>query len=326
MPVGTVTLGILSDIHYASAAEQARGNDYEYRGLKNPLMRLLLRIHRRHFWLREPLNKNYLLDRFLVEKVTMDEVVAVGDYSCNSAFVGVSDTAACESARECLAKLRNKFGNRFHACFGDHELGKFSLLGRRGGMRLESWRRARQDLGLKPFWQAVIGQYVLMGVTSTLIELPMLISEMLPAERAEWEQLRSAHLREIRSAFAALPANARVLLFCHDPTALWFLWQEEVVRTRLGQIENTIIGHLHSGLIWSMSKVLAGIPVIHFLGHSARRLSRALREAKYWRPFNVRLCPSLAGIELLKDGGYVTAELDLECQRPSQFRVHRLPR
>jgi hypothetical protein len=40
----------------------------------------------------------------------------------------------------------------------------------------------------------------------------------------------------------------------------------------------------------------------------------------------VRLCPSLAGIELLKDGGYYTVELDEAAQRPAQFEFHRLKR
>ena len=50
------------------------------------------------------------------------------------------------------------------------------------------------------------------------------------------------------------------------------------------------------------------------LGTSIRRMSTALREAQHWL-FNVRLCPSLAGIELLKDGGYFVARID---QRPSR--------
>jgi hypothetical protein len=40
----------------------------------------------------------------------------------------------------------------------------------------------------------------------------------------------------------------------------------------------------------------------------------------------VRLCPSLAGIELLNDGGYYTAELDAEAKKPIQFQFHRLRR
>jgi hypothetical protein len=68
------------------------------------------------------------------------------------------------------------------------------------------------------------------------------------------------------------------------------------------------------------------MPPITFLGHSALKLSKALNEAKSWRPFKVRLCPSLAGIELLKDGGYLTATLDLAGQTPAKFQFHPLPR
>ena len=94
----TCTLGILSDIHYASAAEQARGDDYEYADLRNPLLRHLLRLHRRFVWLRDPLRQNHLLEAFLQQAGPLDYVVANGDYSCDSRFVGVSDEAA---ARVC---------------------------------------------------------------------------------------------------------------------------------------------------------------------------------------------------------------------------------
>ena len=63
--MGTCTLGILSDIHYASAAEQARGRDFEFRRIANPLARGFAKVYRRFFWLREPLSQNHLLDRFL---------------------------------------------------------------------------------------------------------------------------------------------------------------------------------------------------------------------------------------------------------------------
>jgi len=322
----TCTLGILSDIHYASAAEQARGNDYEYRDFPNPVKRGLLRLHRRHFWLRDPLDKNYLLDRFLERAGNLDLVVAVGDYSCDSIFVGVSDDAAFASARECLGKLRGQFGSRFHPCFGDHELGKFSLLGQKGGLRLASWYRARQDLGLEPFWQIELGRYNLMAIVSTLVALPTFHAEMLEKERAEWEGLRKEHLAQIRAAFAALPSDRRVLLFCHDPTALPFLWEQEIVRARLHRVEATIVGHLHSNLIFRLSRLLSGMPIVGFLGHSAKRLSAALSQARFWRPFKVCLCPSLAGTELFKDGGYYTAEVPLEDDVPLKLTFHKLPR
>ena len=98
------------------------------------------------------------------------------------------------------------------------------------------------------------------------------------------------------------------------------------MREKLPQVERTIIGHLHSKLIYFKSRMLAGMPVINFLGHTPTRLSSALREARYWKSFKVLLCPSLSGIELLKDGGFYTAELDLEARQPATFHFHRLRR
>ena len=147
----TRTLGILSDIHYASAPEQARGDDYEYRDLRNPLQRVLLMLSRRFIWQRRPLRQNHLLDAFLREAGPLDLVVANGDYSCDSRFVGVSDDAACQSARECLALLRQRFGPSLRATLGDHELGKVSFFGMRGGMRLASWERADPGTGVGAF-------------------------------------------------------------------------------------------------------------------------------------------------------------------------------
>ncbi|HTL57354.1 MAG TPA: metallophosphoesterase [Candidatus Limnocylindrales bacterium] len=322
----TCTLGVLSDIHYASAAEQARGDNYEIAGIANPALRRLVWIYRHFFWLRHPFKQNYLLDRFLERAGEFDLVVANGDYSCNSGFVGVSDNAACQSAGECLGKLRAAFEGKLRATFGDHELGKVSFFGGQGGMRLASWNRARQELGLEPFWQIAVGNYVLVGVVSSLIALPVFQADTLPQERPEWERLRNEHLRVIREAFAAIQPDQRILLFCHDPTALPFLAQEPQVAQRLQQIDRTVIGHLHSNLILWKSRWLAGMPQIKFLGHTAKRLSAALRRAKEWRCFRIQLCPSLAGIELLKDGGYLTAKIDLEGRQPAQFDFHPLPR
>jgi hypothetical protein len=322
----TVKLAIVSDIHYASAAEQARGPDYEFRDIAYPVSRTLLRAFRHYIWLRHPLGRNALLERFLAASGDAPGAVANGDYSCDSAFVGVSDDAACQSARECLDRLRSRFGEGLRASIGDHELGKFSLVGARGGMRLASFHRARRELNLEPFWQRRLGRYVLMGMTSSLVALPAFAAETLPEERAEWDRWRRLHLAEINAAFSTLEAGDRVLLFCHDPTALPFLWREESVRARLTQVEQTVVGHLHSPLVLWKSRMLAGMPAIRFLGHPARRMSSALREARYWKPFHVRLCPALAGIELLKDGGFYVAEIDPEGGRPADFHFHRLRR
>src|SRR5436190_19952997 len=194
-------IGIVSDIHYAGPAERARGNDYEIRLVQNPLVRLLLKFHRRFLWLRDPLDQNYLLDRFLEQASNFDQLIANGDYSCNTAFIGAADQAARESALECLGKLREKFQGRLQLTVGDHELGKKSFVGGHGGMRFESWRRLGADLGLPGFWRMEFGRYVFIGVVSSLVAFPIYEADTLPEERTEWEKLRANHLIEIRRAF-----------------------------------------------------------------------------------------------------------------------------
>jgi Calcineurin-like phosphoesterase len=320
-----VTIAIVSDIHYAGAAERARGGDYEFRAIPNPLLRAFARAYRHIYWQRHPLEQGRQLDRFLNEVGPVDYLIGNGDYSCDSGFVGVSDPAAGQSAQECLGKLRAKFGGRARFIIGDHELGKRALFGF-GEMHLASWRTATETLGLPPFWQIIVGQYTLMGITSSLVALPIHQPDTLPEEWPEWLRLREAHMAEIRGAFDALSANQRLILFCHDPTALPFLWREDFVRRRLQQIEQTVIGHLHSRLVLRQSRMLSGIPPIRFLGHNVHRMSSALHEAHYWRPFHVRLCPALSGIELLNDGGYYMMQIDPTANRPVRFTFHPLPR
>jgi len=319
-------LAILSDIHYAGPRERAEGDDYEYRVIANPLIRFALRLYRRHIWLRYPLQQNGQLDRFLAEVSEADCVVANGDYSCNTAAYGLSDDAAMESAQECVGKLRGQFGECLRLSFGDHELGKLRLMGTRGGMRLKSWQRGIEQLGVQPFWKLEVGDHLLLSCTSTLLALPVFAHDLLPEERLAWEKLREKHFAEVRTAFAGARPDQKILLFCHDPTALPFLARDEVVRGKIPQIECTVIGHLHSNLYLRMSKVLAGMPVIKCLGHSIQRMSTALSEARYWKQFNVLLCPSLAGIELFKDGGYFTVELNTASPQPAAFQFHPLKR
>lgn len=317
---------ILSDIHYAGAAEHARGDDYELRAIRNPLLRTFVTFYRHFYWMRHPLEQGRQLDRFLEQNLQADYLVANGDYSCDTGFVGVSDEAARQSAAECLGKLRDRFGGRARFIMGDHELGKLSTFGGNGGMRLASWHCATEQLGLQPFWQLPVGNYLLIGVNSSLIALPPHQGDTLPEEWPEWLRLRETHLAEIRAAFDALQPEQRVILFCHDPTALPFLWREESVRHRLPQLEQTIIGHLHTKLIMWKTRLLSGIPPIRFLGKAVKRFSSALHESHLWRPFHVRLCPALSGCQLLNDGGYYVMEISPEGKQPAQFTFHPLPR
>src|SRR5690349_4256524 len=94
---GTIRLGILSDIHYAGPAERARGNDYELRVVPNALLRRCVLLYRRFFWMNRPLHQNYLLDRFLEQSSQFDYVVANGDFSCDTGFIGLSDEAVFQT-------------------------------------------------------------------------------------------------------------------------------------------------------------------------------------------------------------------------------------
>src|SRR6185295_4545556 len=108
---------IVSDIHYAGEAERAR-RGYEARSVGNPLVRIAIQTFRYWVWLRDPLGQNYLFEKFLNEANSPDYVVANGDYSCDSAVVGVSDDASFASANECLGKLRSRFGGKLRITFG----------------------------------------------------------------------------------------------------------------------------------------------------------------------------------------------------------------
>lgn len=314
---------ICSDIHYASDLEKARVN-YEVHAGSNRLQQALVRMYRYHFWLRDPFAHNDLLRHVLSPPVEPDWVVANGDYSCDSAFIGVSDPAALRSARECLGQLRERFPGKVLAVFGDHELGKMSLCGGRGGLRLKSLEAAQTQLGLEPLWTRRFGRCVFVAVTSSLVAMPVYERETLEEEKATWWELHRQHLRGIEAVFNALGETDRVILFCHDPTALPYLWESEAVRRKAGQIERTVIGHLHSPLMLRQSRILAGMPRITFCGQAIRRMSSALARGKDWKHFNVLLCPSLAGLQFTRRGGYYLAQIDPEGRREATFDLRQI--
>lgn len=319
----SIRVAIISDIHYACEAEKAQRHT-----ILDPIQprwrRQLVYHYRYWFWLRDAFAHNHLLDRFLAENAEADLCVANGDFSCDSAYLGLMDEPAFQSATECLEKLRSVFGERLHATFGDHEIGKKMLAADVGGLRLTGYRRAQVELGLRPLWSFEVGRYVLIGITSTLVAMPVYEQEALAEEIPEWRRLHDEHMQGIRKIFSNLKPDQRVLLFCHDPTALPYLWHDETIREKLPQIERTIIGHLHSPSMLWQSRLLSGLPVINFLGHTPRRLSSALREARHWKPFKILLCPSPSGMQLFKDGGYYLAHLDPEARRPVRFTFRPL--
>ena len=317
------TILICSDIHYASGEEKQRVN-YEAEACAAGLKRSLLRLYRRYIWLNDPFAHNHLIEQVLVPPVEPDWVVANGDYSCDSAFIGLADPSALQSAKIALGKLRNRFGERISEVYGDHELGKISLAGGRGGLRLASLKAAREDLNLKTLWTREIGRYVLVGVTSTLAAMPVYEREALEEEKAEWRKEAAEHRAAIARVFESIEPDRKILLFCHDPTALPFLGEIEPVKKRFPSIERTIIGHLHSPLYLLQSRILKGMPPITFCGTAIQRMSSALHKAKHWTPFNILLCPSLSGIQLLKDGGYYLARIDPDGQEPARFDFQKI--
>jgi len=321
----SLSLEIVSDVHYAGPTEQLRRH-HEARAIRNPFLRAFVRCYRHFVWMRDPLAHNHLLDDFTGRPEEPDAVVANGDYSVDSAFVGLSDDATLESARLCLERLRQRFGSRLWVVPGDHELGKTSLFGGQGGLRWASLERMRSELGIPGFWAHSHGPWFLLSVTSSLVALPVYEPETLPSERAAWWDARERHFAEIGEALRGLRADQRVILFCHDPTALPWLAQHPVVREKLPQWECTVIGHLHSELILWQSRLLSGMPRLTFLGNSVRRMSGALSQARTWRPFRVKLCPALAGIELLKDGGFLRANLPDQASQGVRFQFVPIPR
>lgn len=312
---------VLSDVHYACAAEEARG-EFEIDAVEHPVARAWVTAWMRFIWMRRPGPQNLLLDRFIRESGDADLVVANGDHTINSAFVGLSDPASLESAETCLTKLRDQFGDALHATIGDHELGKNGFAVSHGGMRLESFRLAREKLGLKPCWRTDLGRYSLIGVTSSLLGLPLFESEFLGEEAEGWRSLAEEHVREVADTFRSIPEDSRILLFCHDPSALPFLLSAPGIQDGLRKIESTVIGHLHSAMIFETAGLLAGIPRLPLPGAALKRINAGLNRARVWRDFRTRFCPCLAGIQLLNDGGFLELELDDEGDAPLKFHTH----
>jgi len=312
VPRSGYTILVISDIHYASDPELARGPDHELDGISSASKRKLLGLIRRHVWIGNPFLSRTLLKQILSQPLECDLVVALGDYGLDPEYMGVADPIVYSNVSECLNLLRSHFGEKFVGLIGDHELGKRNVTGEIGCMNLKSWHISVTDLGLKPFWVLRISPWIFIGITSSLIALPNLMGDVIRTELPEWENLRKKHVDQIRQAFINAPSDHKIILFCHDPTALGFLWEDDIVRARLPNVALTIVGHLHSRAILTQSKILAGIPPLKFLGHTINRYSHALHLAKRWWDFKVNICPAPFGLKLLRDGGYLIVKLPFD--------------
>ncbi len=225
-----------------------------------------------------------------------DWVIANGDYGGDHGGVGVSDDATFESAHGVIRAIRRRFRDRCRFVFGDHDLGKYSTLLRGGGIRLSSLERGEKRLGIPSFWHEVDEDFHLIGVNSSLFTLDQFLPEALVHEIPEWERRRTRHHEEVSQAFSSLPARARVLLFCHDPSALHTLSHLPAVRERLGQVERTIIGHLHSPGLLQLARLLPRKPGAWRPRYPvARIIAHGLEGVQSWAQFRPVVCPSTFG-------------------------------
>ena len=314
---------VITDIHYASELERARG-DYESQTVSNPWLRFLLKQYRYFVWRRDPYGWNDYVDRFINKAGETDLVIGNGDYCCDSAFIGVADDPSLTSARQCLDKMRDAFGEKFVGIMGDHDIGKKSMFGGVGGMHLESWDRCEGELKLDAFFKFEFGNHVLIGLNSTLIGLPSNQADCFPGDANAWEVKRNAHLETLRETLGQLGKHQRLLFFIHDPSALPHLAQLEWVREHYHRLDGTFVGHLHSELIVKMSRVLAGMPQIHGMGHTALTMSTALQKAREWRPFKVHLVPAPGGIQIYRRGGFGEIRIPMDGSGAVEFQIHSL--
>ena len=320
---GSFQILLLSDVHYACAAERLRG-DYEARTINHPLLRVLLGAYRRHVWCKDPLSQNRYLTDFLAVATQADLCLGLGDYTCDSAFIGVADDAAMQSASICLNRLRNHFGDRFRGLIGDHDLGKQSLSGRVGGMRLESWQRCCGPLQLESVLHQPVGKVHLVGMNSSLLTLPACWMDFEADQRAAWLALRDRHLQALKGILDGIPGDHRILFFMHDPTGLAMLLEHDWVRRCLPRLDGTWVGHLHSPWVFKASRWLSGMPRIRCMGNAVTKLSAALQQRHLWEPFKVRLVPAPGGIEIAPQGGYGDLRIDPEGKLPPDFCIRPL--
>lgn len=330
-------IAVISDIHVlgprelaaARQAHAALGTDVSpmVGRWRRGLHRVRSRLWNGRLELREPAFR-HALSRLL--EYDPEWIVANGDFAADYGGVGLSDDATFESAAGAVQLMRELFATRCKFVFGDHDIGKYSTVLRGGGIRIDSLERGEKALGIPSFWHVVDEDFHLIGVNSSLFNLDLFLPEALHHEVPEWKRRRAEHIEHVRHAFDGLPRHARVILFCHDPSALTLLAQVPVVQRRLAHIELTVVGHLHSPSLLKLAKFAAKsaknwkpkYPV-------ARIIARSLEGVKTWAQFNPVVCPSTFGtghhvggglllIEREADGTLVTRRLRLP--RPRHLR------
>ncbi len=317
-------LAVLSDIHVLGPGEHEQYIEYanaigsDVTPLRRKWRRILYGIRHR-FWNWSPESRQMCFLKALEDilEYQPDWVIANGDYGGDAGGTGLSDAYTFESAAQVITLVRELFPGNCHFIFGDHELGKYSTLIRKGGIRLDSLYRGEQELGIQSFWHETIDDYHLVGINSSLFTLEMFLPEARLDEISEWKRISAEHKRKVDETFARLPDNARILLFCHDPGALTALSELPGVRDRIDQIKQTILGHLHTPGLLTLARMASRMPQLKLKYPIARIMAEAARGAHTWTEFNPVVCPSTFGtgkhlsggillIETGPDGGIVT--------------------
>jgi hypothetical protein len=259
-----------------------------------------------------------------VEAYSPDWIIANGDYGGDVGGVGLSNTSTYESVASVVNVIRARFPDRCRFVFGDHDLGKYNTVLREGGIRLGSLELGEKTLGIPSFWHEIDEDIHLIGVNSSLFTLDLFLPEALTAEIPEWRRRRAEHIEHVSHAFDGLPDHARVLLFCHDPSALTALSQIPIVVERLDQIEMTVIGHLHSPTLLHLARWLPKAKGWRPKYPVARIIAHGLEGARSWDMFNPVVCPSTFGTGHHVSGGLLFIEKNLRGELVS--RRHRVRR
>lgn len=310
-------LAVISDIHLMGPVEMARFQDRydELTETLPPLRRRWRRgLHRvrRGLWNGHPhwRTEAFFLGLEKIANWNPDWIVANGDYAGDYGGVGLSSAATFESAAGAVQLIRAKFADRARFIFGDHDIGKYSTLMRSGGIRLSSLDLGEKALGIPSFWHQKSGLYHLIGLNSSLLTLDFFLPEALKEEIPEWQRRRDRHIQAIRLEFARLPPKARVILFCHDPSALAPLARLSEVASRIGMIEMTVVGHLHSPGLLSLARIMPFGKTWKPKYPVARIIAKGLEGVSEWMAFRPVVCPSTFGTGHHTSGGVMLIEED----------------
>ena len=323
-------IAVISDMHVLGPGEAQRSHRIAHDlGARHSFLarkwnRALLRVRRRLWnWHPEFREAVFLRALDVIAEFRPDWIVANGDYGGDSSGVGLSDDESFESVRRVLDLMRSTFPDHCRFVFGDHELGKHSTELRRGGIRYESLQRGETALGLRIFWHEQDGAFHLIGLASTLLTLDLFLPEALPGEIPRWLERREELIGRLRETCAALPSDARILLFLHDPSALGALEEIPEVRARLPQIERTVLGHLHAPGLLPLVGLLARLPRLNPRYPVARIIAHGARGAHRWPAFRPVVCPAVFGAGHHFSGGLLFLETDAGGRL--HVRRHRLP-